>query len=846
MADSRTHITVICGPTAAGKTAVALEIARNVESHIICADSRQIYQYLDVGTASPTPSDMLVCPHHLFSTVHPAEPYSAGTYSAQVRSLVSSLSSTSKAHILLVGGTGLYITAALDGLSTAHVDTDPDLRRMVMETLANEGREALHRWLMDVDPVAAQRYADKNPRRVQRALEYTLQTGEPFSSTWKSSSQPIHAHVSRFVVDVDKDELNQRINQRCVNMWNAGLVEETQRVLAMGVPPSAQCLQTVGYVQAMRFLGIGEPLTRENALADHQAATRQYAKRQRTWFRKDHRNVWLNAHTAADTILSSLRTFRLAIVLLLMVGTASLWAAPSDSVRTSIPPPRGFVSQYDTVQAIERLSASITSLFRSKPYQKSKVGCRVWNLTRDVLVYEYNPDLNLTPASTTKLFSTAAAFHALGEQGALVTEIRASGRLLPDGTLDGDLYLVGMGDAMLSVVDLEAMADELFAMGVRRVRGKVYGDGSFFDDVGNRAVYSGDAEDVQKLPPVRALTLNEGKLAVIVTASRKGHVSAQVIPASDAVVLKMAPRGKRKRARSKVMATSLTLPDGRQQITVHGTPGPNRTRTVFVAMADPAIVCAGALADRLRTGGIHVDGGVGTRQMPANSRVLVSKRRTLVEFCSVVNKRSHNYFAEQLFKFVGGQYGGKTHTADVARQAMLTTLDSLRVLRRGAVFNDGSGLSRRNLVCGATEVELLRAIHRRTYGDEFKSTLAIAGVDGTIRARMIGTAAENNVYAKTGTLRNTSALAGYVTTLDGEEWAFAILSNGPYTRSYKSTENKIAEMLASFSYGGKVWIPKARVTPIADTSTIEEENGEEFEDLPEDAPHEAGKENGKP
>jgi D-alanyl-D-alanine carboxypeptidase/D-alanyl-D-alanine-endopeptidase (penicillin-binding protein 4) len=297
-------------------------------------------------------------------------------------------------------------------------------------------------------------------------------------------------------------------------------------------------------------------------------------------------------------------------------------------------------------------------------------------------------------------------------------------------------------------------------------------------------------------------------------------------------------------------------------ITVSGNPGLNRTRTVYVAMTDPALICAGTLANRLRAGGVEVEGGIGVRRIPPTSRVLLAKRRTLVEFCSVVNKRSHNYFAEQVFKVVGGQYGGKTNTAEVAKQAMLTTLDSLKVPRRGCVFNDGSGLSRRNLVSAATETELLRAISRRKYAGEYYSTLAIAGVDGTIRGRMIGTPAENNVHAKTGTLRNTSALAGYVTTLDGERWCFSVISNGPYVRNFKATENRLATLLASFSYGGSTWSPpdNAPLPKLQDKTLkgldpeleseleleLELEPAPDTVVLPEDPPYEAGEKQGKP
>lgn len=806
MVVSSPSIIVITGPTAAGKSAIALEIAQRIPTSIVCADSRQVFSMMDIGTAKPTTTDMLVCQHRLFSIVHPRDTFNAGQYATAFRSLFEG----GEGLVLMVGGTGLYINAALDGLSPTLANTDPSVRELVQLRYNEGGKEELYRWLMELDKKAAEVYSDMNPRRLQRAIEYSLQTGTPFSETWEQSGVPFNANIIRFVIDRDTEELKKRINDRCVKMWELGLLDETERILSDNVPATAQSLHTVGYTQALQVLGYGEPLSKPEAIVEHQTATRRYAKRQRTWFRKDPRFERLDATNASDIILQKMSKLMLVTVAVLLAVQLT-FAATVDTLPTKTQRSTVIPSQYDSAQAVRSLANTLNAIFSSRAYRNTKAGCMVWNITRNKVMYDYNSNQRLTPASTTKLFSTAAAFHALGSHGALVTEVRGTGRLLTNGTLEGDLYLVGMGDAMLNVNDLEILADELFAIGIRRIKGKVYGDGTFFDNVSNRAIYSGDGEEVQAMPPVRALSINEGKLAIVVSATRSGRVSAQSIPASDAVVITVGQSSSKKRGRrrSRLSVTSSTLPNGKQHITVSGSPGANRSRTVFVSMADPALVSAGALASRLAAGGIEVEGGIGTARFSAISRVLAKKSRPLTEFCSVVNKRSHNYFAEQIFKVVGGQYGGRTNTADTARKAILATLDSLKVARRGTVLNDGSGLSRRNLTCPATQVDLLRAIYNRSYGEAFMSTLAIAGVDGTIRGRMHDSPAENNVRAKTGTLRNTSALSGYVTTLDGELWCFSILSNGPYTRSYKAAENQAAIALAGFSYTGKTWFPDA-------------------------------------
>jgi D-alanyl-D-alanine carboxypeptidase/D-alanyl-D-alanine-endopeptidase (penicillin-binding protein 4) len=487
------------------------------------------------------------------------------------------------------------------------------------------------------------------------------------------------------------------------------------------------------------------------------------------------------------------------------------------------------------------------------------VSCAVWSVTRNKLLYEKNADECLTPASTTKLFTAAAAFHALGPDGTIDTEVRATGKVDSNGLLHGDLYLVGHGDALLTINDIEYLADALFQAGIRAVAGHVYGDGSFFDSVTDRAVYSGDNEDVEKLGPITALGLHKNTIAVVVSASSKGIISAQTIPASDALHVEpiqtklkgkpspVKPRKKhrygdapppdpeprqpnrRKHARRarmpRVSVVSAIQPNGVQLLQYRGSPGRNRTVTLYVGMYSPALVAAGTLSNRMRSGGISISDTVFTKQAPASSRVMATFRRPLADIVSIVNKRSDNYLAEHVFKIVGGMYGGQTNTANRARNKVLATLDSLRVDRNGSLFNDGSGLSRRNKVCALTQVNLLSKVARTSYGNVFKSTLSIAGVDGTLRRRMSGTFAADNARGKTGTLRNTSSVSGYVTTLDGEQLAFSFISNGAYVRSYKVAENLAIINLANYSYDPSRTqpVPSSVQEVEADSSFIESE-----------------------
>jgi len=535
-----------------------------------------------------------------------------------------------------------------------------------------------------------------------------------------------------------------------------------------------------------------------------------------------------------------------------------------------------FLSQYDSTRAVDQLRQRLDAIFsRSRGASVSVV---VASLKRNVILYDRNGSMPLTPASTTKLFSTSSVFHALGEHAALSTDVKIDGVVDAQGTLKGDLYLVGHGDAMLSVNDVEELADKVHQAGIRRITGTVYGDGSFFDNVTQRAIYSGDGETVQGMPPITALGVNNNTVAVLVQGASNGKTFVQTIPSSDAFVVgrvaappsaqrslkhqapkqRSVQKGKRGRATvtpkkksapatksktpvkkkpstqrkhaaalwsldeqrygdvppaprrrtrgrsrgSRVQISSSSLANGGQQFIVRGSPGAHRSTAQYFVMTDPISATAGTFVVRLRAGGIVVDGSFGKKATPARCSTIASFKRPFVDFASVVNKRSDNYYAEHCFKIVGGLCADNANTGARAKRAVLEALDSLHVPHDGCVFNDGSGLSRRNKVSALTEIRLLQAITRQRWSEAFKQTLSIAAVDGTLRRRMGGTPAAGNVRAKTGTLRNTSALAGYVTTADGEQLVFSIISNGPSVGSYKATENLAAITLASFSYKG--------------------------------------------
>lgn len=284
-------VLILSGPTASGKTALAVRLAKVRPIEIISADSRQIYRGLDIGTAKPTKEEQAVCPHHLIDLRDPTETYTAADYAQDVRAAFDAIPPTSLP--VLVGGSGLYIQAAIDGLSVVAMPPDSSVRAALEFDLLMLGKDALYQRLQEVDPRAAEQYHDRNPRRVMRALEYIELTGKRFSDTWDAQRAAANVQPTFVALDMQRDSLRDRIRLRCVDMWDMGLVRETQDILSSGVSESAQALQTVGYTEAIRV--VKKRSSEIDALEDMVIATNQYAKRQLTWLRRDKRYQWISA-----------------------------------------------------------------------------------------------------------------------------------------------------------------------------------------------------------------------------------------------------------------------------------------------------------------------------------------------------------------------------------------------------------------------------------------------------------------------------------------------------------------------------------------------------------------------
>lgn len=273
-----------------GKTRLALAIAGHIPSEIIVADSMQVYRGLDVGTGKPSLAERRAVPHHLLDVCDPTDTFSAFEFARQAGRLVREIQTRGRLAIL-VGGTGLYLRAFLKGQLSGSAG-DPAIRARLRGEAARDGGAALHAMLRAVDPASADAIRSGDTFRLVRALELWERTGERPSALrpglWGPPQVPVSAYL---VLTREREELYRRIDARARQMWEAGLVAEVRALLEAGLAPDARPLQALGYRQALAALQ--GRLTEMEALAEMQRATRNYAKRQVTWFRREPTAEWV-------------------------------------------------------------------------------------------------------------------------------------------------------------------------------------------------------------------------------------------------------------------------------------------------------------------------------------------------------------------------------------------------------------------------------------------------------------------------------------------------------------------------------------------------------------------------
>lgn len=292
------QILCIVGPTAVGKTRLSVALAQSCGAEIVSFDSMQVYRKMDIGTAKPTMAERGGVVHHMFDVADPTENFSVSRYVELADVCVQDILRRKK-PVILVGGTGLYIDSLIAGRDFAPFPST-GRREELERRLKDEGIEPLHRELAAVDPEAAERIHPSNHKRVIRALEVYLETGVTISEHNRrtQSIPPKYAPVWLGLDYVNRETLYRRIDRRVEEMFEQGLVDEVRRLLESGVPSNATSLQAIGYKELVDHLcGNG---TQEEAIGRIQLASRRYAKRQRTWFRRNEAVSWIDLPDEAD------------------------------------------------------------------------------------------------------------------------------------------------------------------------------------------------------------------------------------------------------------------------------------------------------------------------------------------------------------------------------------------------------------------------------------------------------------------------------------------------------------------------------------------------------------------
>jgi D-alanyl-D-alanine carboxypeptidase/D-alanyl-D-alanine-endopeptidase (penicillin-binding protein 4) len=390
----------------------------------------------------------------------------------------------------------------------------------------------------------------------------------------------------------------------------------------------------------------------------------------------------------------------------------------------------------------EEIQSKIRRVLDALP-ASTNLGILIYNPLLEDTIYSVNHTQSMIPASTTKLFTTAAALEIMGSNYILLTQILADDNNFSDSVLNGNIYLRGLGNSVFSSTDLDSLVGELVNLGIKEITGNVIGDDTFFDDVYTRDDWiKGERANV-KLPAISALVLDRNTK----------HV-------------------RRKRR--------------------------GRWRTYRIYVSDPPEHAATILKQKLTDAGININGKVKVDSTPRSASMLVQSSVVLSELIKSINKNSDNFLAECLFKTIGAVASGQQGNSFYSTQAILTFIEDNAIYSEGTAVVDGSGISRYDQIT----VGAINGLLEKMYFDlknfaDFYSSLSIAGVDGTLEDRISIRSEKINFRGKTGTLNGVSSLSGYLTTKSGDElivsMIFEFTQGG--SRKYRDAQDDIIRIL---------------------------------------------------
>ena len=308
---NKAKVVVICGPTASGKTALSVELAKQIDGEIVSADSMQIYKDMNIGTAKPTKEEMQGIEHHLIDYILPDERYSVADFKKDAKTAIRNIIKKGKTPIV-VGGTGLYVDSLIYEIEYPEIEFDEEYRKQLEDEVQKEGLEKLYEKAVSIDKEAMKKISQNDKKRILRVLEIFHATGKTKTQQEKESRKEPEFDYCVYAINWEREELYNRINKRVDIMIKNGLIEEVKQILNKYKKfPTA--MQGLGYKEVVEYLE--DKITKEEMIEKIKQETRRYAKRQLTWFRKNKQTVWLDGtkdmQNNIDTIINDSKVFAL-------------------------------------------------------------------------------------------------------------------------------------------------------------------------------------------------------------------------------------------------------------------------------------------------------------------------------------------------------------------------------------------------------------------------------------------------------------------------------------------------------------------------------------------------------
>jgi serine-type D-Ala-D-Ala carboxypeptidase/endopeptidase (penicillin-binding protein 4) len=457
---------------------------------------------------------------------------------------------------------------------------------------------------------------------------------------------------------------------------------------------------------------------------------------------------------------------------------------------------------------LENIQTQIAKYLKRPGVRSAKWGIQILDPATNTVLVEVNPDTTFLPASVLKVVTTSAALEKLGPGFRFRTGVYASGPVNMDGTVEGDLILVGRGDPNLmdpygEVIEKPALlelAEKLRQAGITSVDGNIIGDDSYFD---NRSFGRGwTAGELKSLygAPVNALSINNNVVWVHMRPTKyKNRIIVETEPRTSYFNIKNQAITGSSRARR---TASVRLVRGTNTLVVSGVLPSSRTHSQYIILEKPAEATATMLKEELERQGINVRGKVyaahqgEVSEEVRNSWSLLAEHASppLIRALEIINKRSQNLHAEMLLRILGAEFKGEG-TNEAGLQAIRDFLVEAGIDSEKIRLDDGCGLSRENLLTPRFQTSLLEFLSKRDYFDLFLNTLAVSGTDGTLKHRLAATEVKGSIHAKTGTLNGVTTLSGYINTLSGRNLIFSIFANHvTATNKVKKTIDEICSL----------------------------------------------------